>query len=450
MQPTTPTDIARQQWNLTADNMQDIDLFGPLSKLLEDFGKQKLDKAFLQPSTWVQSHDKMNEALESSKVNFMKAFHDINTFFEENGNWRDNNECKDKNGRSMIMKSDLFQNMSEKDIRYTLKYKDDDSNTNCVEFGVYVYTRKYFTPTILFGYGKKHEEGVFYGACLDSKNLYIGEMCQNQPLGNGIMMNMYDSDQGGGSGSSEEQDEKKNATTKNPKKKKNKIIGNIRKFMCSEKMCVKMEKKIKYGCLFSRGHVFVGYVDVIGKDKNNQTFPIGEGFCYFADEQCSIRGIFDGWKVRNGVWEAGDGTKCRIPAKSKELVWNLEIPDCVNFKKMQLLLDKSKKADDMLEELMRECCGESKTVLTTSQKQRERKKKRMARKEQELEEKERIMYSDQVSRECVICLEEKETGKKCPYGHVVCHACFLTFSIQNGFDGTCSIFNKCTGVLEDM
>ena len=158
------------------------------------------------------------------------------------------------------------------------------------------------------------------------------------------------------------------------------------------------------------------------------------------------------WKVRNGIWKALDGSTYVATYenndKKNDTVFNMKVPECVHHDKCKSLLEKSEHADAIFEELMQECTVEDK--LTKSQKTKRNKKKRSEKKKKEEERISGIIYSEQVSRECMICLEEKDTGKKCPYGHVVCHACFLTFSIQNGFDGTCSMLNKCTGVLEDM
>ena len=414
--------------------MQNNEFFYKLALLLDDFDKEELENSFFSQQTWVDRSQDMEHKLELWKTKFLDAFSDILQFFKNKKDLEDHPECEDGNGRKLIVNRDPAEDMGKHDIRYSMQYVDEDELD--VEFGVFVYHEK---DTIIFGYGTaKH--GCLFGALLQKSDLYVGELVREIPDAVGFCAKL-DCENIGQSQEEGESKSKRNDTSNDNKNARFVFHRNSKRVGCS---------KIDYGCMFKSGNVFVGGVT---KKKENEIIPRGKGFCYFAKERCFYEGSFmERWKVRNGIWKALDGSTYVATYenndKKNDTVFNMKVPECVHHDKCKSLLEKSEHADAIFEELMQECTVEDK--LTKSQKTKRNKKKRSEKKKKEEERISGIIYSEQVSRECMICLEEKDTGKKCPYGHVVCHACFLTFSIQNGFDGTCSMLNKCTGVLEDM
>lgn len=425
--------------------MQKNKFFHDLALLLEKNDERKLEEPFLDQGTWVDRSEEMEDELEFWKTQFLDAFSNILDFLKKKKHLEEHPECEDGNGRKLMVNRDPAENMGEDDIKYSLKYVD--ATELDVEFGVCVYHER---DLVKFGYGTK-KYGFLFGALIQRTNLYVGELVKGISYGVGFVAKIDREtiarrvDYIGQS-----QKEGKSKSKRNPKSKRNKNSNDnksarfvfIRNHECGE------DGKIDYGCMYKSGNVFVGGAI---KTEDNDMIPRGEGFCYFAEQRCFYEGFFiDYWKVRNGRWKALDGSTYVATyennEKKNDTIWNMKVPECVHHDKS--FLQKSKDADAMFEKLMRECTVEDK--MTKSQKTRKNKMKRWQKKKEEEERMSGLMYSEQVSRECMICLEEKDTGKKCLYGHVVCHACFLTFSIQNGFDGTCSIFNKCTGVLEDM
>lgn len=421
--------------------MQNNDFFYKLALVLEDFDKEELENSFFSQQTWVDRSEEMEHKLELWKTKFLDAFSNILEFFKNKKDLEEHPECEDGNGRKLMVNRDPAEDMGKDDIRYSLQYVDEDELD--VEFGVFVYHEK---DTIKFGYGTPNH-GCLFGALIQRTNVYVGELVQGIPYGVGFCAKIdRESIARRVNYIGQSQPEGKSKSKRNPNSNDNKDA----RFVFIRNSKIGESRKIHYGCMYKSGNVFVGGVI---KKGDNDMIPRGEGFCYFAKERCFYEGLFmDYWKVQNGRWKALDGSTYVATYenndKKNDTVWNMKVPQCVHHDKCKSFVEKSKHADAMFEELMRECTLEDK--MTKSQKTRKNKMKRWQKKKEEEERMSGLMYSEQVSRECMICLEEKDTGKKCPYGHVVCHACFLTFSIQNGFDGTCSIFNKCTGVLEDM
>lgn len=420
--------------------MRKNDFLYKLALLLEDFDKRELENSFFMQQTWVNP-EKMKDELEFWKTKFLDAFFNILEFFKNKKDLEEHSECEDGNGRKLMVNRDLDKDMTEHDFRYSMQYVDADELD--VEFGVFVYPEK-DTITFAYGIGKY---GRLFGALINKRNLYVGELVPGIRGGIGFCAKI-DRESIVGCvdffGQSQQEGNSKLCSENNSKYEQDERFA----FICNSKKSE--SEKIHFGCIYKDGNVFVGSGI---KSKDNEMIPRGEGFCYFDKERCFYEGSFKGFcKVRNGRWKTLDGSTFvendEDNHEKNDRVWKMKVPECVHHDKCKSLLEKSKHADAIFEELMRECTVEDK--LTKSQKTKRNKKKRLVKKKEEEERITGIMYSEQVSRECMICLEEKDTGKKCPYGHVVCHACFLTFSIQNGFDGTCSIFNKCTGVLEDM
>ena len=421
--------------------MKNNEFFYKLALVLDDFDKEELENSFFSQQTWVDRSKEMEHKLEFWKTKFLDAFSDILEFFKNKKDLEEHSECEDGNGRKLMVNRDPAEDMGEHDIRYSMQYVDEDELD--VEFGVFVYHER---DTIIFGYGTpKH--GCLFGALIQRMNLYVGELVQGVPYAVGWNAKI-DSESIARRvdyiGQSQQEGKSQLSRKQNSNDNKN------ARFVFTRNSKIGESCKIQYGCMYKSGDVFVGGAI---KKKDNDMIPRGEGFCYFAKERCFYEGLFmDYWKVQNGRWKALDGSTYVATYenndKKNDTVWNMKVPECVHHDKCKSFLEKSKHADAMFEELMRECTVEDK--MTKSQKTRKNKMKRWQKKKEEEERMSGLMYSEQVSKECMICLEEKDTGKKCPYGHVVCHACFLTFSIQNGFDGTCSVFNKCTGVLEDM
>ena len=423
--------------------MQKNEFFHNLALLLKRFGERDLKNIFFMQSTWVERSEEMEEELEFWKTKFLDAFSYIVEFFKNKDDLEEYAECEDGDGRKLMVYRDLSEDMGEHDIRYSMKYVDADDMD--VEFGVFVYHER---DTIIFGYGTK-KDGCLFGALIQNHTLYVGDLVRDIPYGVSFRAKI---DRESISRRVEYiGHSKKEGKSKSKKNTRSNDDTTVRFVFIRNSKGGKSDK-IDYGCMFKSGNVFVGSAM---KTESNEVIPRGEGFCYYAREKCFYEGLFmDYWKVRNGRWKALDGSTCVATYedndKKNDTVWNMKVPECVHHDKCKSLLEKNQHADAIFEELMRECTIQDKKQMTKSQKTRKNKMKRWEKKKQEEERVLGIMYSEQVSRECMICLEEKDTGKKCPYGHVVCHACFLTFSIQNGFDGTCSIFNKCTGVLEDM
>ena len=435
--PTTPNRLARRNSTLTAEVMQKNDFFHELALLLKRWDDRQVDKDVLEQKTWMKRSEDMGEELEFWKTKFLDAFAYILDFFKNKKDLEENVECEDEDGRKLKVYSDLAEDMGKDDIRYSLKYVN--GNEMDVEFGVYVYHEN---DQIKFGYGTE-KYGCLFGAVLQKNILYVGELVQDLSYRVGFSATIDRESISRrveyiGQGQKEGKSKSKRITKSNDVR-----FTLIRNSSCGE------SGNIDYACIHKNGNVFVG---VAKRTENKEMIPRGQGFFYFAKEKCFYEGFFKhNWTVQNGRWKAVDGSTYAATYednnKKNVVVWNMKVPKCVHYDKCESFLKKSKDADAMFEELMRECSVEEK--MTKSQKTRMNKMKRWQKKKEEEERMSGLMYSEQVSRECMICLEEKDTGKKCPYGHVVCHACFLTFSIQNGFDGTCSIFNKCRGVLED-